>query len=243
MKNLLRGQKLDQQVIVLVLFVLIFLLFALLLPGFTSAGNILTLVRSVSVLRILGLGMAIVVIGRGIDLSMIATLAVPAALVMTLAGAGYHPVVAIFARLGFAIATGLLNGLLVAYAEIPALFATLAVGIGVAGIGQSGMFEYDIIAWPQALNSISWSRTRKILRGPLFDPRLPGRRAGRPRLSQENPHGLLHIRDRRQSPCGTHFGSPGPPHHHAAICDVVGNCIVCRAGHGSLIDKHGHPHF
>ncbi|MEZ5674731.1 MAG: ABC transporter permease [Thalassovita sp.] len=42
----------------------------------------------------------------------------------------------------------MLNGVLVAYAEIPALFATLAVGIGIAGIGQSGLFEYDIVAWP-----------------------------------------------------------------------------------------------
>ncbi|SMO48341.1 monosaccharide ABC transporter membrane protein, CUT2 family [Thalassovita litoralis] len=156
MLNLLRGRKLDQQIIVLILFILIFLSFAVFLPGFISAGNILTLVRSVSVLGILGLGMAIVVIGRGIDLSMIATLAVPAAWVMTLAGAGYPPVLAILAGLAFAIATGVLNGVLVAYAEIPALFATLAVGIGIAGIGQSGLFEYDIVAWPPALDSISW---------------------------------------------------------------------------------------
>ncbi|MEZ5674732.1 MAG: hypothetical protein R3D81_05675 [Thalassovita sp.] len=99
MLNLLRGRKLDQQIIVLILFILIFLSFAVFLPGFISAGNILTLVRSVSVLGILGLGMAIVVIGRGIDLSMIATLAVPAAWVMTLAGAGYPPVLAILAGL------------------------------------------------------------------------------------------------------------------------------------------------
>ena len=53
--------------------------------------------------------------------------------------------------------------MLVAYAEIPALFTTLAVGIGIAGIGQSGIFEYDIIAWPPALNSLAW-----IGRGTLF---------------------------------------------------------------------------
>ena len=148
--------KLDQQVIIVLLFVAIFIFFAIWLPGFTSIGNLFTLVRSVSVLGILGLGMAIVVIGRGIDLSMIATLAVPAALVMTLAAAGYRPEVAIFLGLCFAITVGVVNGILVAYAEIPALFATLAVGIGVAGIGQSGMFEYDIISWPPQLNVIAW---------------------------------------------------------------------------------------
>ncbi|MEB8388736.1 ABC transporter permease [Rhodobacteraceae bacterium KMM 6894] len=163
MKNLFSSFSLDQQTIVTILFAVLFVVFAFWLPGFTSTGNLLELVRSVSVLGILGLGMAIVVIGRGIDLSMIATLAVPASLVMTLAASGYHPVVAITAGLLFAVATGILNGVLVAYAEIPALFTTLAVGIGIAGIGQSGMFEYDIVAWPDALDSIAW-----IGRGKFF---------------------------------------------------------------------------
>ena len=73
----LKGIAFDQQMIVLLLFVAIFLAFSLLLPGFFSVGNLLTLTRTVSVLGILGLGMAVVVIGRGIDLSMIASLAVP----------------------------------------------------------------------------------------------------------------------------------------------------------------------
>jgi ribose transport system permease protein len=163
MKNIFSSLNLDQQTIVTILFAVLFVVFAFWLPGFISTGNLLELVRSVSVLGILGLGMAIVVIGRGIDLSMIATLAVPASLVMTLAAAGYNPAVAIAAGLLFAIATGILNGVLVAYAEIPALFTTLAVGIGVAGIGQSGMFEYDIVAWPNALDSIAW-----IGRGKFF---------------------------------------------------------------------------
>ena len=162
MTNLFSSLKLDQQTIVTVLFAVIFVLFAFWLPGFTSTGNLLELVRSVSVLGILGLGMAIVVIGRGIDLSMIATLAVPASLVMTLAAAGYHPALALLAGFLFAVATGIMNGVLVAYAEIPALFSTLAVGIGVAGIGQSGMFEYDIIAWPPALDGIAWIGRGKI---------------------------------------------------------------------------------
>jgi|TARA_B110000902_G_scaffold262545_1_gene339637 ribose transport system permease protein len=159
----LRNLKLDQQMIVALLFVFIFMLFAISLPGFASVGNLLVLLRSVSVLGILGLGMAIVVIGRGIDLSMIATLAVPAALVLTLAGAGYRPEIAILIGLCFAISVGVVNGILVAYAEIPALFTTLAVGIGVAGIGQSGLFEYDIVSWPHELDMIAW-----IGRGNIF---------------------------------------------------------------------------
>lgn len=148
--------KLDQLRIVTLLFLVILAVYAVMLPGFFTVGNLMTLMRTVSVLGILGLGMAIVVIGRGIDLSMIASLAVPSALVLTLAAKGYGILPAVGCGLMFAIAIGLLNGVLVAYAEIPSLFTTLAVGIGVAGLGQTGMFDYEIVSWPPALDPIAW---------------------------------------------------------------------------------------
>lgn len=152
----LGGGGFDQLKIVTALFLLIFAAYALLLPGFFTIGNLLILTRSVAVLGILGLGMAIVVIGRGIDLSMIASLAVPTAEVLNLAGQGYGIVPSIAVGLAMAVAIGVVNGILVAYAEIPALFTTLAVGIGVAGIGQIGLFQYDIVSWPKQLAPIAW---------------------------------------------------------------------------------------
>ena len=50
-----------------------------------SPGNLLSLVRSVSVLGILGVGMAIVVIGPGMDLAIVATYAMSAAWTLHLA--------------------------------------------------------------------------------------------------------------------------------------------------------------
>lgn len=153
----------DQQMIVLGLFAAIFLAFSILLPGFFTLGNLLTLTRTVSVLGILGLGMAVVVIGRGIDLSMIASLAVPAAVVLMLASKDYNIATSLLCGVTLAVAIGVLNGFLVAYAEIPSLFTTLAVGIGIAGIGQSGLFEYEIVPWPAQLAAMSW-----IGQGALF---------------------------------------------------------------------------
>lgn len=153
----------DQLKIVTLMFLVIFVVYSLILPGFFSIGNLLTLMRTVAVLGILGLGMAIVVIGRGIDLSMIASLAVPSALVLMLAAKGYGVVPALAAGLLMAVAIGVLNGILVAYAEIPSLFTTLAVGIGVAGIGQIGLFDYEIVSWPPQLDVIVW-----IGRGSVF---------------------------------------------------------------------------
>jgi len=158
-----KGFAFDQQMIVLMLFAVIFLAFCVLLPGFFTFGNLLTLMRTVSVLGILGLGMAVVVIGRGIDLSMIASLAVPSAVVLMLASKDYGLATSLLCGLALAVAIGVLNGFLVAYAEIPSLFTTLAVGIGIAGIGQSGLFEYEIVPWPAQLSVLSW-----IGQGTLF---------------------------------------------------------------------------
>ncbi|MGK2898672.1 MAG: ABC transporter permease [Burkholderiaceae bacterium] len=151
-----RGVRFDQQLIVFLLFVAIFVVFAVSLTGFFSVANLLTLMRTVSVLGILGLGMAVVVIGRGIDLSMIALLAVPTAVTLALASRGHGIGLALAGGAGLAIAIGVLNGVLVAYAEIPSLFTTLAVGIGLAGIGQSGIFDYEIVPWPPQLDPIGW---------------------------------------------------------------------------------------
>lgn len=150
------GGRFDQLRIVTLLFVAIFAVYSVILPGFFAVGNLLTLTRAVAVLGILGLGMSIVVIGRGIDLSMIAAMAVPTAMVLTLAGRDHGVALSMGTGLAMALAIGLLNGVLVAYAEIPSLFTTLAVGIGVAGIGQIGVFDYEIIAWPTQLAALAW---------------------------------------------------------------------------------------
>jgi ribose transport system permease protein len=148
--------KLDQQAIVFLLFVVVFLVFSALLPGFLSVGNIVAMLRSISVLGILGFGMAIVVIGRGIDLSMVALMAVPSAFIMTLADAGMGFWPSLLIGLLFAAAIGLINGICVAYAEIPALFVTLAVGLGLAGLGQVGILKSDMVPWPDQLNPVHW---------------------------------------------------------------------------------------
>jgi ribose transport system permease protein len=148
--------KLDQQTIVFLLFIVVFVLFSALLPGFLSVGNLVATLRSISVLGILGIAMAIVVIGRGIDLSIVAVMAVPTALILTLAAAGTPLWLALLIGLAFAMSVGLLNGIFIAYAELPALFVTLATGLGLAGLGQVGILKADMVSWPEQMSSLSW---------------------------------------------------------------------------------------
>ena len=137
----------SQQEIVSVVFALLFIAFSIFLRGFLSTDNMLTLLQNVAVLGILGLAMAIVVIGRGIDISLIAAVAVPSGLVLQMVQNGHALPASLLVAFAFAILLGAFNGWLIAYAEIPSLFATLATGLLVAGLGQAALFQLDVVQW------------------------------------------------------------------------------------------------
>ncbi|GEP60028.1 ABC transporter permease [Reyranella soli] len=143
--------RITQQGIVFSIFVVLFAGFAVFLPGFLTTSNMLTLLQNVAVLGILGLAMAIVVIGRGIDLSLIAALAVPPGVVLQLVQDGHSLSYALLLAALLTLAFGLVNGWLIAYAEVPSLFATLASGLFLAGLGQAALFKLDVVQWSPGL--------------------------------------------------------------------------------------------
>ena len=94
----MKSLRITQQGIVFSIFVVLFAVFAIFLPGFLTTANMLTLLQNVAVLGILGLAMAIVVIGRGIDISLIAALAVPPGLVLQMVQDGHSLPASLAAR-------------------------------------------------------------------------------------------------------------------------------------------------
>jgi len=136
--------KVTQEGVVFLLAVVLFALCALTLPNFLTPGNLVALVRSVAILGILGLGMGLVVIGRGIDLAMVATMVVSVSWVLALAQSSVPLPLALLLGLLFSIAVGVTSGVLVAYATIPAIFTTLAVGLMVYGMGRAWLFQVDV---------------------------------------------------------------------------------------------------
>ncbi|MDO8753575.1 MAG: hypothetical protein Q7J80_06745, partial [Anaerolineales bacterium] len=50
---------------------------------------------------------------------------------------------------------GALNGWLIAYAEVPALFTTLASGLFLAGLGQSYFFQLETVQWPDVMDGFA----------------------------------------------------------------------------------------
>ena len=149
-------RRISQEQIVFFLWLLLFAAFAIALPGFLSYGNIITLIRGVAVLGVLAVGMAIVVIGRGIDLSLISVMAISTAVSFVLLNAGYAIWFSLTAGLVFAGITGAITGFLIAYVEIPALFATLAMGAFVYGFGRYAVFNQDLIYLPASAKGVEF---------------------------------------------------------------------------------------
>lgn len=149
-------RRLNQERIVFFITLLLFAAFALSLNNFLSSANMLSLLRSVSVLGILGLGMLVVVLGRGIDLSMVAIMAISVAWAMQLVATGTPLTLALTYGLGFAVLMSLISGILIAYGEIPPLFATLAMGTFIYGFGRAHLITgTDVVYMP---NDIGWIR-------------------------------------------------------------------------------------
>ena len=133
----------NQELIILIVTTAIFAGFSIFLDKFFSAGNLLTLMRSVSILGILSIAMAIVVISKGIDLSLIATLAVGTALASVLSSGDVLPsidlpfVYAVVLGLIFTAILCAITGILVAYWDMASVFVTLAMGGVIYGLGRT----------------------------------------------------------------------------------------------------------
>ena len=130
--------------IVLSLAVITFVLFSFVNPGFLTVGNMLDLVRNVSILGILALGMALVVVARGIDVSMIAVMVVSVSWAFVITRAGYPLELALLVGGAFAIMAGLTIGALIAFGDVPPILATLAAGSVVYGIGRTFFFTLEM---------------------------------------------------------------------------------------------------
>ena len=164
----------NQELIILIVTVVIFAGFSVFLDKFFSTGNLLTLMRSVSILGILSIAMAVVVISKGIDLSLIATLAVGTALASVLSSGDVLPSIDlpfIYAViLGF-IFTALLcamTGVLVAYWDMASVFVTLAMAGVIYGLGRTLFIRDELNYLPE---DAAW--LEYLGRGQLFGVPMP----------------------------------------------------------------------
>src|SRR3954465_12896634 len=96
----------------------IVIVFAVLSPNFLTKANLLNVLQQSSINACVALGMTLVIITGGIDLSVGPTAAIAAVAAAVLMTAGAPIVVAIPAALLFGLAAGAVNGVLVAYGGV-----------------------------------------------------------------------------------------------------------------------------
>lgn len=129
--RLLRGPATRPSAGVVVLLVLLASVMGLLSPSFLTPDNWLNIANQMSVLLLLTLGMTLVLIVRGIDLSVGSVMALSAGVVAWVLGAGYTLETGILAALVCGALLGLANGLLITRLGLPDFVATLAM-LGIA---------------------------------------------------------------------------------------------------------------
>lgn len=105
--------------------ILIVVVFATLSPVFLTTPNLINILQQSSINAAIALGMTLVIISGGIDLSVGPTAALSAVISASLMVAGVPVPLAIMAALGVGMLCGLFNGVLVAYAGLQPFIVTL----------------------------------------------------------------------------------------------------------------------
>lgn len=114
--------------------------FTLTVDGFAARGNLAVILSNSASLAILSCGMAVVIISRGLDLSIVAVMVAGATTYATCVQAGLGGGMALVITALVIMVVGAINAWLIAFAQLPAMLATLASAMVV-----TGLFRFTIL--------------------------------------------------------------------------------------------------
>ena len=117
-----------------VLMFALFVIVSLFQPGFRSNANIRSIVDQSMILGVVGLGQTLVIICRGIDLSIPSMMGFAGVIVANRGGSTGDVIHALIIIIPIALALGLVNGLSVAFLRAPAIVVTLATNTLLLGV-------------------------------------------------------------------------------------------------------------
>ncbi|PWU18629.1 MAG: ABC transporter permease [Bdellovibrio sp.] len=138
--------------------VAIYLLAAVLAPpSFSTWANIQTIIRQTTIVGILSVGMTVVIISGGIDLSVGSIIALTTVAVAYFLQSGSSPLLAAGAGLGVGALCGLFNGVLIAFFKVGPFIVTLGSLLLVRGMAKGIANEQKIdapLSWLNELMSV-----------------------------------------------------------------------------------------
>jgi ribose transport system permease protein len=120
---------------------------ALVSPPFLTGSNLFNITRNITFTAIIALGMTIVIINGGIDLSVGSVLCLCSMVVAVVMHNGYSIYVGIAASLLTALAIGAFNGVLIAYLGMPPFVVTLGMlsiarSLAMVASGNTTVFQF-----------------------------------------------------------------------------------------------------
>jgi ribose transport system permease protein len=115
--------------------------FSISIDGFATLGNLRVILSNAAAIAVLSCGMAVVIISRGLDLSLIAQMVSGALVFSVLVASGTPASIAILVAIVTMVAIGLANAWLIAYVEISAMLATLASAMVITGLFRFAVLQ------------------------------------------------------------------------------------------------------
>jgi ribose transport system permease protein len=159
-----RDVNLLEYVVIGVIAVLV-ILFSIFIPGFATLGNLRVIASNSAALVILSCGMGLIIISRGLDLSLTATMVAGATIFAISSGENYSWLVALGLAFLVVGAIGLVNGWLIAYVEIPSMLATLGSAMAITGFFRFGVLRGEYLLLLPKTDPAVMFLSREILPG------------------------------------------------------------------------------
>ena len=138
-----RKNMLERVVAVTVLALVV--IFSLAIDGFATLGNFRVILANSASLAILSCGMAVVIISRGLDLSLIAQMVAGATVFGILISNGVAAPASLLVAIAAMLVIGFLNAWLITYVEISAMLATLASSMFIVGLLRFGVLRGEYL--------------------------------------------------------------------------------------------------
>ncbi len=149
------------------IFLIVFLFFGITVEKFWSPGNLSTLLLQASVLLTIAMGMAIVIMSGGVDLSVGGTISLSAVVAGTILKFGGHWILALLGAFATGIVIGFLNGIVIQKMKVVPFITTF----GMANIAQSlanVISQKRTVYWDQ----LAQNEIIKTLSGNIFSKQL-----------------------------------------------------------------------
>lgn len=140
-----RGQRNLLETVVLAVTLTLIVVFAATVDGFATRGNVSVILSNSASLAILSCGLAVVIISRGLDLSIIAVMVAGATTYTTCIEAGMAGGLALLVTAIVIMIVGMINAWLIAFAELPAMLATLASAMVVTGLFRFAILRGEFL--------------------------------------------------------------------------------------------------